>query len=192
MGLDPVVVADEIAQARQADHPQHAAHDVEHRKARIGHLCHPRHEGREGADEGHEARHDDGDAAMLLIEGVRAVEGLAVEEAAVFPAEHLRTDVAANGVVHGIAQHGGHGQQAHQQGQIQSAHSRDGTGHEQQRVSRQERHHHQPCLDEDDGEHQRIDPDAVVLHHHFQVLVQMQKDVEQGREIHEWSFPGRR
>jgi hypothetical protein len=41
--------------------------------------------GNEGADDGHEAREDDGAAAVFLEEGVRAFEVLAAEEAGVLP-----------------------------------------------------------------------------------------------------------
>ena len=66
--------------------------------------------GGKGAHDGHEARQDDGLAAVLLIEGVRTVQVFLLQEADL-PAECAWADVVTDPVVHRVAQHRCHHQQ---------------------------------------------------------------------------------
>jgi hypothetical protein len=54
--------------------------------------------------------------------------------------------------------------------------------HEQQRVAWQKRHHHNTGLDKNDQKQQRINPGTIVLHKHFQVLVDVQYKIQQGHQ----------
>ena len=109
--FDPRDVAEGVASQHQRTHPQPAADDVVDEEPGVGHFGHPRDERRESADEGNETRRDDGDAAILLVEGVGTVEGAAVEPAAVLPGKDLVADGLADLIVERIAQRRGRPQQ---------------------------------------------------------------------------------
>jgi hypothetical protein len=85
---------------------RHAADDVEHGEAPVAHRSDARDERRERPHDRDEARQDDRLAAVLLVEALRAHEVLLVEEARAFVREHLGADLAADPVVHRVADHG--------------------------------------------------------------------------------------
>ena len=77
MGLDERDVAEQIANGDNANDPDQRTYHVEHRELGAGHVGHAGHERHEGAHERHEARQHQGDAAVLLVEGMGLLEGAA-------------------------------------------------------------------------------------------------------------------
>ena len=111
---------------------QHGTDDVVARECTARHLSHTRHKRHKGADEGHEAGDDDGDAAMALVERVRGVESLLVEEAALLPLEHLGPEIAPDRVIALVAQDGRHQQHGNRQRQVHRPHAAQRAHHEEQ------------------------------------------------------------
>ena len=97
-------------------------------------------------------------------------------------AENPRPDVVPHPVIDGIAQHRGNDQQQHQQVDVHAARRSHGAGDEQQRVTGQERCHHQPGFAEYDQEQDQVDPGAVAGHQRLEMLIQMQDNIHQLRE----------
>ena len=162
-GFDPGNVAEKVADGHDAADPQRAAGHIEKRELPPRHLRHPGDKRRESAHEGHEARRDYGDAAVLFIKRVRLVKAAAVEPARVVPLEHTRADGAADGVVGLVAQNRRHKQQGNHNRIVHQANAAHRTRHKQQRITRQKRHHDDAGFYEHNGEQQRINPDAVTL-----------------------------
>ena len=124
---------------------------------------------------------------------MRLIERALVEPARVLPLEHARSEVTSGGVVGLVAQDGRGDQQRHGERQAHEARTAQRTHHEQQRIARQKRHHHQPGLDEHDDEQQRIDPGTIGLHEVGQMHVDVQDEVHQcGSDFHGrglWAAP---
>ena len=74
-------------------HPAHRAHEVVEREASVAHPADAGDEGHEGADDRHEAADDDGQGAVLLVEGVGLVEVLAIEKPRVLGLEDGRSEL---------------------------------------------------------------------------------------------------
>ena len=78
---DPRDEPDEVAEHRQAEAPQQRADQVEERVLALVHVADARGDGREGADDRHEAGEDDRQPAEALEERVRALDVLDAEDA---------------------------------------------------------------------------------------------------------------
>ncbi len=143
------------------------------------HFSHARHERGEGADEWHETRQHDGDAAIALVERMGLLEGTAVEPPRVRPLEHLGPEIPSDGVVALVSEHGRHQQhgagngKAHQPGTAQRAHD------EEQGIAGQEGHDDDARFHEHDGKEQRIDPGAIRGHEGRDVLVHVQDEIDE-------------
>jgi len=107
-------------------------------------------------------KRDDGLAAVLLVERVRAHQRIAVQEAQVHR-EHARPDVAPYRVVDRIAADGRHDQQRCRQHRVHVAGGAERAGDEQQRVAGQERQHHQPGLGKHDEKQHQVHPHAILF-----------------------------
>ena len=123
---------------------------------------------------------------MFLVKTLGAVDMRGIEEERALPLEYARPDIVAYPVVGVIPKEGSRNQQREQAVHVHRAGRRHGAGDKQQRVTRQERRHHQPGFAVDDEEQDQIDPCAVSLDQHRQVLVQMQDDIEELREKFHW------
>jgi hypothetical protein len=121
------------------------------------------HERRKGAEQWQETRNDQGLAAVLLVEGVRAVRApMRLKKRELFPVEDLRPEIAADLVVEHVAKHRCDHQHGEQEADLHAAQRCQRTGHEQQRIAGQERRHHEAGFAEDDHEQDRIDPLARI------------------------------
>jgi hypothetical protein len=94
----------------------------------------------------------------------------------VFPEE------VADPVVAGISQYGCYGQQDHQGEDVQRPCRREGSSHKEERISRQERHKNQACLDEYDCEQQGVRQCAVRADDLPQVNVEVKNEVDKEGE----------
>ena len=99
----------------------------------------------------------------------------------------MNRDVAAEGpppdprpdeVVHVVAQERGEDEKRSQDPHVETAQAGDGPRGEQQRVTRQERRHHQSRLAEDDEEQDQVGPGPVLRDDLGKVLVEMQEKVD--------------
>ena len=142
-------------------------------------MRHTGHKGGKGANKRHEARQDDGHAAVALIKAVGLIKGLAVEPARVFPLENLGPQVAANRVIALVAQNGGRKQHDHGQRIVHITGTAQRPHDEHQRITGQEGHDHHAGFHKHDDEQQGIHPGAVGDDKCFQVLVDMQDEVDQ-------------
>ncbi len=177
--LDEGQIAEEIPAEGKQRRPQQAAKDVEADEVAVGHASHTGYEGGKGADDGDEARQEDGDAAVLLVESVGTIQVFFLEEARVF-GEDARADGVADPVIGRIPGHGGQRDHHVQHEDIQGAAAQGGqrAGGEEQRVARQEGRHHEAGLHEDDEEDQPVDPRAELGDQHGQVLIQVQEQID--------------
>ena len=161
--------------------PGDAADEVVALEGPVGHPADARHEGREGAQQRQEARQQDSRRAVARKEGLGAAEVFGRQQAE--PAgEGTRTDGAADRIVAGVAEDRGGAHQYPHQRCVQGprgVHRRQGPGGEQQRITRQERGHHQAGLGEDDHEHDAVDPGVIQRDDIGQVPVQVQEGIEQ-------------
>ena len=132
MRLDQRDIAEKVAQADQADHPQQCARDVVHAELAAGHGRYTRHEGCEGAHKRHESCRHQGNAAVTFIEVMSLVESTLVEIARLFPLEHLGSEMAANRIVDLVSHDRRHDQQDHDQGVTHQPEATHGTDHKQQ------------------------------------------------------------
>ena len=149
------------------------------------HVPEPGHERSEGADDRHEPREEDRLGPIAGVKAVRAREVLRVEDARAFAREHTRPDIAADPVVRVVPQKRGRGKHRKQLVDVHVARRGERTGHEQQRITRQEWRHHQPGLAEHDDEEDRVDPRPVICDQPLEVAVEVENDVyEAGEELH--------
>ena len=95
-----------------------------------------RHEGRKGAHNRHEARDDDGLAAVLIIERLGVFQVIGVEQHGAFTREHPRADEAANPVIGVVTHETRRHQQSGQKMHFHRSGGGNGTGDKQQRVAR--------------------------------------------------------
>src|SRR6187397_2573343 len=86
--LDERDVAEIVAAVDEKRNPQHAAAEAVHYEVKIAHAADARHERRERADYGHEAREHDGLAAVLFVELLRAVQVRGIEQTRALALEH--------------------------------------------------------------------------------------------------------
>ena len=128
---------------------------------------------------GDEARDDDRLGAVSLVETMRAVEVLAVQEADALLAEDLWADAVADRVVHRVSRDRRHAQQEEHQAQVERAARRERPHREQEGVSRQDRRHHQSCLAEDDQEQDQVGPHPIILDDGAEVAVEVQDDIDE-------------
>src|SRR5688572_1480579 len=160
-------------------HPEDRPDDGVRREAPVRHAADARHEGRERAHDRHEARNDDRLAAVLLVEGVRPVEVLALQEPPALLLEDTRAHVLADGVVDGVAEDGGDREEHEEDAEIERADAGERARGEEERVAREDRRHHEARLAEDDDEEEQVRPRAVLLDHLLEVGVQVQEEVEE-------------
>ena len=77
---------------------------------------------------------------------------------------------------------GGDDQQQHDQPEVERAERRERPRRKEQRVARQERGDHEPGLAEDDQKQDQVGPGAVLRDQLAQVLVQVQKEIDDARQ----------
>ncbi len=191
VGLDPGNVAEPVTGQAQGENPEKGAGEIKGEIARIAHLGDAGDEGCEGTDEGHEARHQHGLAAMRLVIGMRDVEALAVEETRVLlaPGQDALAGPAPDPVVCIVAEDGGGEQHRDDDVDLEcsAAGGGQGTGHEQQRIAGEEGGDDKARLAEDDDEEDDVDPGAVLRQQQGEVLVHMQDDVDELGEKFHWT-----
>jgi hypothetical protein len=107
-----------------------------------------------------------------------ALEILGIEPARLPVLEQARAEEAPNRIIAGVSGYCGDGQKNHQQMYIDPAQRCERPGHEQQRISGQERRDHQPGFAEDDQEQDHIDPRPVVPDQRAEMAVEMQGKVK--------------
>ena len=147
------------------------------------------HKGRKSAQERHEARRNDGDAAVALIKRMCLVKGFFIEPARALPLKHLGPDVPPDAVVALVAKHRRNKQQANSQRIAHQANAAHRAHDKQQRVARQERHDDQAGLDKNDDKQQRINPDAIAGDKHLKMLVNVKNEIdEKGGKFHGGDF----
>ena len=123
---------------------------------------------------------------MLLVKGLRSLEVLVLEEPLV-DREGLRAQPAADRVVEGVSDDGGHGQQPEEEGDVEvlGLDRRHRPGGEQERIAGKERHYDEACFAEDDREQEDVGPRAPGLENAVQHFVELEEDVEdRARGVH--------
>jgi hypothetical protein len=169
-------VAEEETREGEQKHPNDPTDEVVRDKVAIRHASDARHEGREGADDGHETGEEDGLAAVLLEEGVGFIEVFLLDPLDIIGAV---TEVMTDPIVNGIAEDGGQHEQTQQQPDVERAEGGEGACREQERVAWQEGCDHEARLHEDDEEQQAIRPRAVLGDDPGQIYIEVQEQVNQ-------------
>jgi hypothetical protein len=120
---------------------------------------------------------------MAFVEVVGLLQVVAAEDLRVGVAEQAFPGRSPDHVVGAVAQDGCRHQQAAQQYRVHAAAGGHGTGDEQQRIARQERHDDQAGLAEDHQEQDGVDPRTVIVDQQIEVGIEMQNEVQRV-EIH--------
>ena len=175
-------VTEHIAEAEARRDPEEGAGDVVEGERAVGHVAGAGDKRHERPHDGHEARDDDRLAAVLLEEGVRLLQVLAVEQpvqatALVVRREHFRPERAADAVVDGVADdRRGDERRRHDPGVEQSGAAQGARG-EEQRIAGQDRRDHQAGFGEDNEEDDPVHPGAVGLGQRKEALVDLQDEI---------------
>jgi len=171
-------IAKEVAHEGEDRHPGNPAHHVIGDETAVLHGAHSGHKRCEGADDGDEAGQDNGLTAVLLVEFLGAVQVLFLEELDI-PAESPLANKSADGVVNGISQHRGQGQQAKKVKGVQGAQGGEGAGREQQGISRQKGGDHQTGFYKDHKKQDAVSPGPVIGNYFIQMHVHVQDKIDQ-------------
>ena len=99
------LITEVIPSKDKEDRPQESTQDVIGHKSPIGHVSNAGNKGRKGTDDGDEACEHNRLPPVSLVELMRAVKMLPLEET-VLAVKGPRADEVANAVVHRIAKHG--------------------------------------------------------------------------------------
>ena len=144
---------EEVAHQNEQTHPGHAADDVEERELGEVHVTRARNEGGEGAEERHEARDDDGQAAIALEEVIELGHALGSKGLHLPRIDDAAAEQAGDPIVRGIAQNGRQIEHDERGPQVQAASiGGEHASGEQKRVTGQKREEHQARLHEHDKE----------------------------------------
>ena len=115
-----------------------AADEVPGDEVAVGHFAHPGHKRRKGADDGHEARQEDGLAAVFFEEGMGAVHVFLLDPFD-FAGIGFGTDAVTDPVIGRIPAYGGNGQQDETSPGVECAAGRKCGGGKDERIAGQER-----------------------------------------------------
>ena len=173
--LHPGNVAEQVARVDERRDPRDAADDVVGDEAAIAHSGHAGHERRERPDDRHEARDDDREPAVAVVERLRPAQVLLLEPARIGLIEDARPDVVADRVVDRVAEDCRGDQHADQHMDVHAGARDDRPGNEEQRVARQQRENDEAGLGKDDQEQEAIEPLAVLRREVSEGLVERQQ-----------------
>ncbi len=146
-----------------------------------------------GAHDGDEARENNGCCAILLKEGMGAVDVFLFHQfaAADFQLYNSPSEEPPDGVIGIVSKYGGYDQQSDQHTDMHGGIGltcRAGaqrTSGEQEGIARQEGHDHQAGLYENDQEKNGIDGLSVVNHHLIEMVIDVKNKINQGiNQIH--------
>ena len=159
MILDERNASEEIAHEHEQAHPRDATDRIEEREAPERHVARTGDEGRERAEERHEARDDDGETAKALEEVVEFGHALGSERLHLTRIDDALAEEAGNPVVRRIAENSRHVEHDERHPDVEpAAICREHACGEEQRIARKEREEHDARLDEDDEEQGRVHP----------------------------------
>lgn len=177
--LDERQISEEISCETEYAYPKGRARNVVYHEIIIVHLAHAGHERGERAHDGNKAGKDYRLAAVLAEIFVRFVERTLLEYPRVRIAEQFLAEEVAYHVVARIAEHRRREHYQHQVTYLERhvGLRRYGAGHEQERISGQERGDHKSCLAENYQEKNSVSPQMVVLHKLDHVLVDVQNEI---------------
>ena len=174
----PRNVSEPVAGEQTDGDPGHAADDVKQEKFGVRHRPDAGHERGEGPDDGHKPGQDNRLGTIFLVELVRTLQMLRVEEPGFLPLENLWPQIVTNPVVHGIAQDCCHAEDAKHQPDVELSKSREGTRREQQRIAREKGRQHQSGFAENHEKEDGVDMRAIVGDQLADVFPQVENGVE--------------
>src|SRR5882672_498891 len=137
-------------------HPPDSSCHIVEEEAPVLHSAHPGQHGREGADDGHEARDDDGLGSVLLVEAVGALDVLRIEEERFLAREDAGPQPPADGVAYAVPDYGSGDQQPVQPPDIQMARRREQARGDQERIAGEKAPDEQARLGKDDGHEENV------------------------------------
>lgn len=183
----PLQIAEEVPGQTEGNYPSGGAGQIEESEARISHGADTGDEGSEGAKNGQKARNNQGFSAVFLIEGMCFFQGRLVEKTRAFPVKDLGPEKTADLVIGHIAQNRSGQQHDNQGSDLHSsfADRRQGAGNKEQGVARQERGHDKTGFGKNNDEKNAVDPQAILLHQHQQVFIEVKNDIDElGKQFH--------
>ncbi len=145
---------------------------------------------RECAEEGHETRDNDGQAAVFLEEVIELGHALGSEGLDLARVDDARTEETRDPVVGRVSQDGRRVEHDKRDREVEAAAvGREHASREQQAIARQEREDHHARLDEDDQEQRRVNPDGAQCHDpagdsRARVVKQVQYEVDKFHPAH--------
>lgn len=159
MLLDEGNTSEEVPYEHEKADPGHTTDGIEERELREVHMAHASDEGREGAEEGHEARDDDGKTAIFLEEVIELIHAFLRERLHLARIDDALAEEARDPIIRGVAEDRRHVEDDERSRNVQTSPiCGEDTCSEEQRVTWQEGKEDQAGLDEDDEEERRVDP----------------------------------
>jgi len=175
--------AEEVPAREEERDPERRADEVVGEKAAVSHPADARDEGGEGPDYRHEARDDDRQAAVLLVECVGPVEILSLEEAGVLGPENGRPQLEADGVIRHVAEDRSSREDRGEQADVEPSACGEGAEGEDDRIAWEKGRHDEAGFAEDEEEHQDICDSAILLEDRSQISIDVEDYVD---ELQEW------
>src|SRR6266567_3055977 len=145
-----------IAAPGHGGDPADSSRDVVEEEAPVLHGAHPGQHGREGTDDRHEARDDDGLGPVLFVEAVGALDVLRIEEERLLAREDARPQAHTDGVAHAVPDDGRGDEQPVQPPDIQMARRREQARGDQERIAGEKAPDEQARLGKDDGHEENV------------------------------------
>ena len=173
-------VSEKIAAINKNGNPGNSADDIIREEADISHLTDPGHKRSEGADNGDETGDDNRLPPMPFIKFMSTDQIFLLEKSNLLLVKDLRPHQVSNPVIHRVACHSGETEEPEQPDRIQSTTGCKSPGGKQKRISRKDREDHQPGFTKDDDKQDPISPQAVISNNNTQMLIEMQKKIDQG------------
>ncbi len=167
-----------VASPHERRCPEHTSESVVPHKDSIAHAANAGDERHEGSEDGEKSSDDDRFRTMALVEGVRGVKVLSVEETRVLTGEYFRTDKLPDMVVHHISHGGGNTHGEKRCPRADKSSRRERTDGEEERVTREEGGDDEAGLREDNEEQYRIYPMAYVTKNYLEVSVNVKEEME--------------
>lgn len=178
-------IAEEPASGEDEADPEDGTDYVEAHEFLIIHFAGASDEGGEGADDGDEAREDDRFAAVFIEKAGGFIDVLLFDELGE-ALEHPLAGGAPDEIIDGVAEDGGEEQDGGGEPDIEARIlvGGDGTDGEEEGIAGEEGEDDEACFAENDGEKEDVDESAVLAGEGFEVLVEVEEEIENFFNLH--------
>jgi hypothetical protein len=173
-------ISKEMPEQNDAEDPNEGPNDVVGEEFPVVHGTHAGHKRSEGANERNKPGKHDRFGSVPLVEGVRLLQVLPVENTTLGIAEEFLADFIPDPIIRGMTQNSCAREQEEDEGQIQrTILGRQSTNCKQKCVAREKRSYDQTGLGKDDQEEESVDPITVGISDSIEIKIQVQDDIEE-------------